>query len=208
MSTPVIVLGGGGHAKVLVEALVAQGTEILGVVDPCPELANAVILGVRVIGDDGKVLEHSPEEISLVNGVGTTCVTGKRRELFEHFKSTGYRFATVRHPSSVVASDVNVAEGAQIMAGVVIQPGCEIGENSIVNTRVSVDHDCRIGAHVHLAPGVTLSGVVVVGDGSHVGTAAAVIQGIRIGRNCLVAAGAVVVGDVPDGASVVGIPAR
>jgi acetyltransferase-like isoleucine patch superfamily enzyme len=83
-----------------------------------------------------------------------------------------------------------------------------VGHNSIINTRASVDHDCVIGAHVHLAPGVTLSGGVTVGEGTHIGTGAVVIQGMTIGPRAIVGAGAVVVADVPAGAVVLGVPAR
>ena len=86
--------------------------------------------------------------------------------------------------------------------------GTRIKDNAIVNTRAVADHDCRIGAHVHLAPGAVLSGGVIVGNGTHVGTGAGVIQGVRIGKGCLVAAGAAVTVDVEDGAAVAGVPAR
>ena len=83
------------------------------------------------------------------------------------------------------------------MAGCVIQTGTNIGANSIVNTRASIDHDCTIGETVHIAPGVTLSGNVRVGDRTHIGTGAVVIQGIAIDADSLVAAGAVVYRDLP-----------
>lgn len=208
MSLPVIVLGAGGHAKVLIEALLKSGNLIAGIVDPDPKLADVEILGVHVLGGDNVVNEFSPFEIQLVNGLGSVGLPVKRQQLFERFKGMGYKFATVVHPSAVVALDVVLGEGVQVMAGVVIQSGCCIGFNSIVNTRASVDHDCIIGDHVHIAPGVTFSGCVNFGIGSHIGTGATVIQGISIGRSCLVAAGAVVTKNITDGVMVRGVPAR
>lgn len=186
MSLPVIVLGAGGHAKVLIDALLASSVIIVGIVDPNPALAGTKILGVPVLGGDDVVDEIPPSQVQLVNGLGSVGLPANRQQLFARFKEMGYSFATVVHPSAVVASDVVLGEGPQVMAGAVIQPGSKIGLNSIINTRASVDHDCIIGDHVHIAPGVTLSGGVSVGACSHIGTGATVIQGISIGNGCLV----------------------
>lgn len=172
MNRPVMILGSGGHAKVLAEALRLAGIPIWGMTSHDEEVLN----------------RYAPGELELVNGVGSINVSTKRRELFERFKLKGYRFATVIHPSAVITSDVSLGEGAQIMAGVIIQPGSCIGENTILNTRVSVDHDCVIGPHVHLAPGVILSGGVTIEEGCHVGTGAVVVQGVRIEKNTLIKA--------------------
>lgn len=208
MSITYIIIGAGGHSKVLIEALRASSADIKGIVDSNPKLADTRILGIPVLGGDGVVDEFAPSQVRLVNGVGSIGLTLKRQQVFEKFKDKGYSFDTVVHPSAVVASDVELGEGAQVMAGAVIQPGCRIGTDSIINTRASVDHDCIIGNHVHIAPGVTLSGGISVGSGSHIGTGATVIQGISIGSCCLIAAGAVVIKDIVDGAKVRGLPAR
>lgn len=204
----IIILGAGGHAKVLIDALLASSAVIAGIVDPDLTLAGTKILGVPVLGGDNVVNEFPPSEVQLVNGLGSVGLPVKRQQLFERFKGMGYNFATVIHPSAVIASDVVLGEGAQVMAGAIIQPGCRIGTNSIINTRASVDHDCIIGDHVHIAPGVTMSGEVQVGNGAHVGTGVAIIQGASIGNDCLVAAGAVVTKDVIAGTMVRGVPAR
>lgn len=208
MSLPVIILGAGGHSKVLIEALLVSSAVIVGIVDPNPALVGTKVLGAPVLGGDEIVNEYPPSQVHLVNGLGSVGLPANRQQLYERFKSLGYTFATVVHPSAVVASDVVLCEGAQVMAGAVIQPGCRIGANSIINTRASVDHDCIIGDHVHISPGVTFSGGVTVGACSHIGTGATVIQGISIGSGCLVAAGAVVTKDIADGAKVRGVPAR
>jgi sugar O-acyltransferase (sialic acid O-acetyltransferase NeuD family) len=208
MSLPVIILGAGGHAKVLIDSLLASVGIIVGIVDPDPALVSAKILGIPVLGGDGVVNEYPPSEILLVNGLGSVGLPVKRLQLFERFKVMGYAFATVVHPFTVVASDVELGEGTQVMAGAVIQPGSSIGCNVIINTRASLDHDCIICNHVHIAPGVTLSGGVSVGECSHIGTGATLIQGISIGRDCIVAAGAVVTKNIADGTMVRGVPAR
>ena len=172
MSRMVMILGAGGHARVLADVLRLQGSRLVGMTS----------------NDDDVLGRYSPEEIDLVNGVGSIGVPLKRRELFERFKSRGYRFTSVIHPSAILGSDVSLGEGVQIMAGVIIQPGTALGDNTLLNTRVSVDHDCVIGSHVHLAPGVILCGGVTVEEGCHVGTGAVVVQGVRIGKNTFVRA--------------------
>ena len=208
MTLPVLILGAGGHARVLIDALLASSALIAGIVDPDPMLAGATVLGVPVLGGDEIVCNYSPDEILLVNGLGSIRLPQRRQEVFERFSATGYSFAPVVHPSAVIAADVELAEGVQIMAGAVVQTGCHIGANAIVNTRASVDHDCVIGDHSHIAPGVTLSGGVTVGRSSHIGTGTTIIQGIGIGDSSLVGAGSLVLKDVPSGVTVVGAPAR
>ena len=204
---PVIVLGAGGHAKVVIDALKAAGADILGITDPDQGTHGQDILGVQVLGDDDMVKEHGPDAVVLVNGVGSINVSDRRKDIFGRFKDGGYTFIPVIHPSAVIGGDVEIADAVQIMAGAVVQPGCRIGVNAIINTRASVDHDCVIGDHVHIAPGAVLGGGITVGDGSHIGTASSVIQNVRIGENVLVAAGAAVVTDFPDGARIAGVPA-
>ncbi len=204
----VIVLGAGGHAKVLLEALKLNGVEVFGLTDIAQNKNWGTMSGFNIIGNDDEILKYRDEGLFLVNGIGSIRVSPLRREAFERCKGQGYKFIQVIHPGSVVAEGVRLGEGVQIMAGAVIQPGTCIGDNSVINTLAAVDHDCEIGSHVHVSPGAVLSGGVKLGNGTHVGTGAVVIQGIQIGANCLIAAGAVVTKDIPDGAAVAGVPAR
>lgn len=206
VSLPVIVVGGGGHAKVLVSTLLLQHRRLLGFVDPRSSLPP--LLGVAQLGDDSAVFPYAPDQVRLVNGVGSIGPNTLRRAVYENFRNKQYSFETVIHPSAIVAPDVQVADGVQFMAGVVVQPGSRFGANVIINTAACIDHDCWIEAHAHIAPGVTLSGNVRVGEGAHIGTGANIIQGISVGAGSVVGAGAVVVRDVPAGATVVGIPAE
>ena len=160
-----------------------------------------------LIGDE-EVRRYSPEKISLVNGIGSVGDTRLRRDIFLKFKSWGYSFLSVLHPSAVISDWASMGEGVQVLAGAVLGPGSIAGDNVIINTRSAVDHDCRLGNHVHIAPGAVLSGMVMVGDGSHIGTGAVVKQGISIGKNSVIGAGSVVVRDIGDGVVAYGCPAR
>lgn len=208
MERPVVIIGGGGHAKVLINALVLQQTRLLGIVDADLGKRGASILGVRILGDDVKLKQYTPNDIDLVNGIGSVGSIELRKKICLYYKEKGYTFRSVIHPAAIIAADVILSEGVQIMAGVVVQPGCTIGCNAIINTRASIDHDCRIGDHAHIAPGCVLSGGVSIGAEAHLGTGSVVIQGKMIGNGALVGAGAVVVGDVAEGKRVFGVPAK
>jgi len=208
MNLPIILLGAGGHAKVLLEALQLCQANVIGATDPDPQKEGMKLLGVPIIGTDEILCGYSPAQVRLVNGLGSTSLTAARTHLFKKFKGEGFAFASVVHPAAVLARDVCLGEGTQIMAGVVVQPGVVLGQNVIVNTRASVDHDSHIGDHCHLAPGVTLSGQVSVGEGTHLGTGAVVIQGVQIGNHCVVGAGSLVLRDIPDGVTAYGSPAK
>lgn len=205
---PVIIIGAGGHAKVLSALLDAAGVEIVGLTDADPSRHSTHVMGHPVLGGDDIIARHAPGTVELVIGVGSTRPATVRREIYEGFHARGYTFRTCVHPYAWVSPDAVLSAGVQVMAAAAIQPGCRIGANTIINTRASVDHDCRLGDHVHIAPGAVLGGAVHVGHGAHVGTGATVIETRRVGDGALVAAGACVIADVPAGARVAGVPAQ
>jgi sugar O-acyltransferase (sialic acid O-acetyltransferase NeuD family) len=205
---PIIVLGTGGHAKVVIEGLRRLSANIIGIVAVGARAGQKGPFDIVVIGDDGAVLQHDKNSVALVNGIGSLPGRNPRWPAYQHHAANGYDFATVVHPDACVAEDVTLAEGVQVMAGAVIQPGVRIGRQAIINTGARIDHDCLVGDDVHIAPGATLSGEVRVGDGVHVGTGATVIQLVNIGAGAVVAAGAVVIRDVAEATRVASVPAR
>ncbi|MGM4906786.1 acetyltransferase [Tardiphaga sp. 866_E4_N2_1] len=195
--TPVIILGAGGHARVLIDALQMTGCRIVGIIDPAFAVGSSGPAGLPILGGNEALDGYSPNDVELVNGIGSIGSLALRDTVYRRGKEAGFRFAQVVHRSAVIGGATDIGEGVQIMAGCVIQYGSSIGANSIINTRASVDHDCQIGQSVHVAPGVTLSGGVRIGDRAHIGTGAAVIQGVSIGSDSLVGAGAAVYRDIP-----------
>ncbi|WP_338778596.1 acetyltransferase [Metabacillus sp. FJAT-52054] len=202
---PIIIIGNGGHSKVLTEILQLNQCEIIGFTSPKNE---ENVYNLSFLGNDSIVYNYSQENILLVNAIGSTQLPVLRKKIFQKFSKAGYKFAQVVHPSAIVSSYSLLGEGAQILAGVVIQPFAEVADNTIVNTAASIDHDCRIGAHCHIAPGAVLSGNVLIGQGSHIGTGSIIIQGIKVGEQVLVGAGSLILKDVNDQAVVYGTPAK
>lgn len=205
--TDLVMLGAGGHARVLMAALALQGKRPSGCVAPQrPDTAWPA--DVPYLGDDDAISRFEPRRVELVNGIGSVGITHARRNVFERLTAQGYSFTRVVHPTAHIADDVSLGRGVQVMAGAIVQTGARIGDNVLINTGAVVDHDCRIGAHCHVATGACLSGTVALGDGVHIGTGACVIQCVSIGRDSVVGAGAVVVRDVGAGVVAIGNPAR
>ena len=205
---PVIVVGAAGHACVLIDALRLMGARVLGCSSNEAVRPSGLPQDVDFLGDEEAILDRTPASVYLVNGLGSIASTGRRRALYERFKSEGYRFAQVVHPAAVIASEVDLGEGAQVMAGAVVQTGCRVGHNVLVGSGCTIDHDCIIDDHAHIAAGATLAGSVTVDSGAHVGTGATVIQGLSIGAGSLIAAGATVIEPVADHVAVAGSPAH
>ncbi|MGJ3259923.1 MAG: acetyltransferase [Rhodospirillales bacterium] len=205
---PVIIIGAGGHGKVVAGLLQAAGAKVIGLTDNDTALHGGEVLGYPVLGGDSVIDGHAPDMVELTVGVGSTAPGSSRKKIYDGFAARGYRFRTCIHPAAWVSADAELGDGTQVMAGAVIQPGCAIGENAIINTRASIDHDCHIGAHAHIAPGAVLGGEVSVGVSTHVGIGATVIEDLTIGAGAMIAAGACVVADVGDGTCVAGVPAR
>ena len=197
---PLFVVGAGGHAKVVIAALEARGENVVGVLDDDAAKHGSKILGVSVVGACEE-LDHARADAVLAIGDNAT-----RKQLAGRLAGVTWR--AVVHPRAIVHTSVRLGEGSVVLAGAVVQPDATIGPHAIVNTAASVDHDCELGAFVHLAPGVRLAGDVVVEEGAFVGIGASVLPGRRIGAWSTVGAGAVVVDDVPPGAVSLGVPAR
>jgi UDP-perosamine 4-acetyltransferase len=204
----IILMGGGGHAKVVIELIRLCGVyEIAGILVPEP-VAGTKVSGVEVVGSDEKLPGLYAGGVVCaaicVGGIGDTSV---RRDLYERVRAAGLNLPPLVHPKAVVSPDAVLSEGVQVMAGAVVQTGSRIGVNAVINTSAVVEHDSVINDHAFVSPGATVLGGCVVGRGAFIGAGAVVLQNVKIGDNCVVAAGAVVIDNVAAGARVKGVPA-
>jgi len=189
------------------DVLGTLGHVLYGVIDKDLK-AGDVWRGVPVVGDDDMLETLSPETFVLANGLGASPHCAPRNALYGRFRRGGFVFPSLVHPSAVVAQDVILGAGSQIMAGAILQTGVEIGENSVINTGASVDHHCRVSRDVFVSPGALLCGDVTVEEGAFIGAGAVLLPGVTVGEKAIVGAGAVVLRDVPERVRVVGNPAR
>uniref|UniRef100_UPI00331D72FA PglD-related sugar-binding protein n=1 Tax=Aminomonas paucivorans TaxID=81412 RepID=UPI00331D72FA len=164
---PFLLLGGGGHARVVLDLLQERGDRVLGFLSPDDTCSS--LHGVPRLGGDEILGEWTPDRVVLANGIGSVGDPGPRVRVFEECRRRGFRFPPLVSVHACVSSWVLLEEGAQVHRGALIQGGTRIGENALVNTGAMVDHDCDVGEHVHVAPGCVLSGGVRVGARTHLG---------------------------------------
>ena len=206
MTPRVALLGGGGHAAVVIEAMQASGYAPAFILDRDEACVGGTVLDVPVLGSDDH-LRNSDATHFLVT-LGAIGRGTARERLFDVGTSAGLQALSIVHPTAVVSTSAKIGAGTVVLAGAVICARAEIGRNVIVNTRAVVEHDCRVGDHVHVASAACLCGGVRVGDRSLIGAGAIVRQGITIGADVLVALGSAVIADAAARATIMGVPAR
>ncbi len=202
MSEKIFVIGAGGHGQVVLDCLKTLNFDVGGFLDDNKALFGQVINGVEVLG--GIELTKKLEGLFVV-AIGDNLT---RKKIVERINLGKEKFVRVIHPSSIIGSGVELGEGTMIIGGVVVNTYSKIGSHVILNTSSSVDHHNKIEDFVHIAPGVHTGGNVAVREGAFVGIGTSIIPGITIGRWSVVGAGSVVIKDVPDYATVIGVPGR
>jgi UDP-perosamine 4-acetyltransferase len=201
----IVVLGGSGHAKVVLDILMDKGeVEVAGCVTADPNATP--IFGLPILGGD--------DVLPKVRASGVThafVAIGENRlraKLQRRIADLGFSLANAISRHAVLSARVKLGSGIAIMPGAIINVDTSVGDGAIINTGASVDHDGAIGAFAHIGPGSALAGNVTVGEGAFLGAGTTVIPGRTIGAWTVAGAGAVVVRDLPGGVVAVGVPAR
>lgn len=200
-----VVFGSGGHAKVVLEAVLActPNREIV-ILDDSADAKDRQLLSMRVAGGR-ELLSGSLKAAPIALAVGHNV---RRAELMEWLASRGHKLETIIHPAAVIGATVRICAGAFVAAGAILVADAYIGSGVIINTGATVDHDCEIGDAAHIAPGVSLCGSVRVGARTLIGVGSSVRPGITIGDDITVGAGSVVVRDLTGEGTFAGNPAR
>lgn len=194
-----VVIGAGGHAKIVVATLLDLGASIDMIVDDVVYRQDARLWDLPVSGPiDAQPLSGRPAVLAIGDNAARQRLAGR----------LDCDWQVVIHPTAYVHPTARLGEGAFVAAGAVIQPDSVVGAHTIVNTGATIDHDCVVGPHAHIAPGANLAGEVELGAGVLVGVGAAIAPRVRIGDWAVLGAGAVAVRDLPAGVTAVGVPAR
>ena len=203
-----IIIGGGGHAKVIAGILKKLNTyNVKGYTDIHDQ---GEIPGVPYLGTDDWLIDRLDEwkNCSLVIGLGMLSLNSIRKEVIERFTQYNFNFPVIVSPNAVVSEDADIEKGTVVIDGAVINPGTKIDAWGIVNTNATVDHDCTIGSHVHIAPGATICGGVHIYNNSVIGAGATIIQNITIRNDIFVGAGTTVYKDLIEPGTYIGSPLR
>ncbi len=198
-----IIIGAGGHGKVIAETALAAGWSTIAFYDDAyPSTRHTgqwEILGTSI--DLLNTQSNSPIVIAIGNNM-------TRIQKATQFKEAGFRFATIIHPRAIISPSAKIGEGTVIFGGAVVNAYATIGDHCIINTNSTVEHECHLNEGVHVSPNAALGGGAQIGSMSWVGISACVKQGARIGESVMIGAGAAVVRDLPSYCTALGVPAR
>jgi len=205
-----VILGGGGHTKVIIDTLIMSGQpKPYGIIDKDIKKHNTLLFGIPVLGSD-EILPDLCKKgvVSFIIGVGSTFDNKVRINLFELGLQNGLNPLTIIHPTSVCSQFSQIGKGCQILPLSIVNAGAKLGINVIVNSAVVVEHDCVIGNHVHIATGTTLCSTVSVKSGVFIGAGTVIKQCCKIGKNATIGAGSVVRENIPANTIYAGVPAK
>lgn len=192
------IIGASGHGKVIADIAKLNGYDEIEFLDDNEELTHC---GNYPVVGNTKIAVDIQNDIFI--GIGNIAI---RKKLQEQFKEKS--LVTLIHPDAVIAADVIIGKGTVVMAGAVINSGTKIGNGAIVNTCSSVDHDCIIGDFVHIAVGAHVCGTVTIGKSTWIGAGTTISNNIHVCENCIIGVGAVVVKDILEIGTYIGVPAR
>ena len=200
-----VIIGPGGHSRVVIDSALRAGFSIEGVVDPEYSGKKEQILGIPVLGDTSILDKMDPGQISVFVAIGSNR---KREEWMGTVAEKGFSIPTILHPTAIISSHAEIEAAVIINAGAIINAGVKIGSGSIINTGVIIDHETSVGKCTHVAPGCNISGRVKIGTRTFIGTGTSIIDYITIGDDVMVGAGSVIINDIANGTTVVGVPGR
>ena len=196
----ILILGMGGHAKSLVDAIEReQKYEIAGyIVNDCNDTEADILY--PILGNDDDLPELFLQGIhNAAIGIGFLGRSNLRSVLYSRLKEIGYNLPVVCDPSAIIASDVPIGEGTFIGKGAILNTASRVGKMCIVNTGAIIEHDCQIDDFSHISVGTVLCGGVSIGTEVFVGANATVIQGRKVANGCIVGAGEVIKKNVTNG---------
>ena len=201
MNRNLLIIGASGHGKVVADiAIQMDKWDSIAFLDDNDQLNS--VMGLKILGSTKDIFKYV-DEYDIFVGIGNNEI---REKIYEQLNELGVSIPTLIHPSAVISEHVEIDEGTVVMAGAIINCCTNIGKGCIINTSSTVDHDCVLEDFVHVSPGVHLAGSVIVGEGSWLGIASIVSNNLEIAKKCIIGAGAVVVNDLIESGTYVGVP--
>ncbi len=200
---PIILIGAGGHAKVVIELLSASGYQVHCCVGHASDPSHCLTVPVMKEENALSLLYHQGFKLAFV-AVGDNST---RARIGKELMQQGFSLVNAISPSAIVSPSASIGIGVAIMSGAIINANASIDNFAIINTGATIDHDCIIGEAAHIAPQCALAGNVVIGEQSFLGVGSKVIPKMQIGNNVMLGAGSVVVSHIPASVTAFGVPA-
>lgn len=191
MKRPLILIGGGGHCKSVIEVAESVGYEIKGILDMPDEVGKEILPGHKVIGTDDEIPRYV-EECDFVVTVGFIKNPALRIKLYNKVKTAGGRLATIIASTAYVSKYAELGEGTVIMHHAFVNAGAKIGDNCIINTFVNIEHDAVVGNQCHISTGTMVNGECKIGENCFIGSQSVCANCIEIASDIIVGAGSVV----------------
>ncbi len=206
MGRPLILVGGGGHCKSVIDVAESAGYTILGILDR-PEEVGKRVLGYEVIGTDDDMAKYADKAEFIVT-VGQIKSPNLRIKLHQMLAEANCHFATIIASTAHVSKHAKIEEGTVIMHQSFVNADAYIGKGCIINTATIIEHEVSVGDFCHVSTGVTINGGASIGRGTFVGSQSVINQCVTIGDNIIIGAGSAVVSDLTSNSIVVGVPAK
>lgn len=189
-----ILIGGGGHCKSVIDVAESAGFSILGILDTTENVGKKV-LNYQIIGTDDQIIDYVDKALFIIT-VGQIKDPTLRIKLQKKVMHCGGQLATVIASTAHVSRYSNIGEGTVIMHQAVVNADAKVGEGCIINTFANIEHDAVVGDFCHISTGVMVNGNCIIGKGTFLGSQAAIVNGISITEDCVIAAGAIVRKDI------------
>lgn len=201
----IIVIGAGGHARVVVDVAKSAGFEVCGIIDINYLRQKESIINSPVIGGMNTLKDYDPESIGVAIALGKSEL---RSEYFIKIQNSKFKIISIISPTAIISKYVKMGKGVFVNAGAIISAEAIIGNNTIINSGAIVEHEVKIGKDSHVGPGVKIGGRTTIGDNTFIGLGATIIDNIKIGNCVTIGAGSVIINDLDPNTTMVGIPGR
>lgn len=201
-SNGLLLIGGGGHCRAVLDILKMLSLNVDGIVDNNTALHN--VLGIPIVGTDKDIINLRKKYEAALVTVGQIKNSDTRQAIYQLLINSNYIIPTIISPIAHISHYVSINSGTVIMHMALINSNVSIGKNCIINTKSLVEHDVVIGDHCHISTGAILNGGVRIGDSTFIGSGAIVREGISIGKKCIIGMGSIIKHDIPDESIIIG----
>ncbi len=206
MNKPIILIGGGGHCKAVIEAAESSGREIKGILD-LPATIGSTCLGYPVIGSDDDIPQYANDHEFIVT-LGFIDNPALRYKLHQLVDKARGKFTTIIASTAHISRFATIEQGTVVLHEATVNAGAHIGRGCIINTQANIEHDVRIADYCHISTGAMVNGDCKIGERSFIGSGSVICNGVMICPDCIIGAGSVITKDIMESGTYAGVPVK